>query len=330
MDPRLVLLYYSEPQGDRVLPGDRYLRRLLRPAVKLLTGTQKVSGFRMAYLLLVKALRQAGYRVEEGNRALALARPDQPVGLAGYPLVLDEWRLPNPALLGPGLYDHPKLRPDLFDDPRYRGFLTISPWMQTLFDRYYTGRCRLWYNGIDTREWPDVSGRPKDLDFLVYDKIRWNRDTLVPALLEPILDDLRRRGLSWELLRYGEYQHRHFRRLLSRTRGMLFLCEHETQGLAYQEAMASNVPVLAWDNGYWLDPHCKEWEADPVPTSSVPYFSEECGERFRGIEEYPAAVERFLERLGSFAPRRYVDRELSLAGSAELYMRHYVWAAGAG
>ena len=35
-----------------------------------------------------------------------------------------------------------------------------------------------------------------------------------------------------------------YRALLRRSKSMLFLCESETQGMAYQEALASNVPVL--------------------------------------------------------------------------------------
>jgi hypothetical protein len=46
---------------------------------------------------------------------------------------------------------------------------------------------------------------------------------------------------------------------------MLFLCEHETRGLAYQEALASNVPILAWDTGFWLDPRRPLYDPNPVP-----------------------------------------------------------------
>jgi len=34
---------------------------------------------------------------------------------------------------------------------------------------------------------------------------------------------------------------------LSRGRSMLFLCEHETQGLAYQQAIAAGLTILDWD-----------------------------------------------------------------------------------
>jgi len=46
------------------------------------------------------------------------------------------------------------------------------------------------------RRMDDMSWHPKDIDFLVYDKIRWDREKLVPELLKPILDVLTHRGFG--------------------------------------------------------------------------------------------------------------------------------------
>src|SRR4029077_1716509 len=113
------------------------------------------------------------------------------------------------------------------------------------------------------------------------------------------------------------------RRLLQRSRALVFLCEHETQGIAYQEALASNVPVLAWDNGYWLDPLLCRGSDKMIPASSVPFFSAECGERFTELMGFEAALSRFLERLPSMQPRRYVIENLSMERSAEIYAKVY-------
>ena len=58
---------------------------------------------------------------------------------------------------------------------------------------------------------------------------------------------------------------------------------------AYQEALASNLPVLAWDQGEWLDPARPRYSDAPVAATSVPYFSEACGLRFKGGHE-PSVV----------------------------------------
>ena len=104
---------------------------------------------------------------------------------------------------------------------------------------------------------------------------------------------------------------------------MIFVCEHETQGLAYQEALASNVPVLAWDNGYWLDPLWKQVSNAMIPASSVPFFSAECGDRFADLTQLDEALDRFRNRMSSYQPRKYVLGNLSLQQSGSIYSRAY-------
>ena len=320
---RTVLLFFRDFESDRFVPGDRYLKRLVRPLYNRFNRKQKVTGFQMAFQLLAEALRRSGHIVRINDYAAARRNPQHPVGLFGYPHLLEGWDLPNPAVLGPGLYDHPSLAPGLMEDERNRFYLVCSEWMRCMFARRYGDSCVIWFNGIDAASWPDTRGHAKDVDVLVYDKIRWNREHYEPALLDPVMASLARRGLRVETLRYKLYDHATYRDLLARSRSMLFLCEHETQGLAYQEALASGVPVLAWDNGYWLDPHRADFEPDPVPASSVPYFSPECGDRFRDFGDFDAAFDRFWPRLHDYDPRAYVERELTLERSAELYMRYY-------
>jgi hypothetical protein len=323
-----VLLFYAGPsETDRWVKGDRYLKPLVRPVYRAVTGRQKVSGFQVAFEGVVRALRRRGLDVRVNDRALARRHPEHPVGVAGYPQILDGWRLPNPAVLGPGLLDHPSLAPRLMDDPRFRSYIVPCGWMDEMFRPYYGGKVVLWFSGLDTSEWRDTREQEKTTDVLVYDKIRWDRDRLVPELLDPALAAMERRGLKVEVLRYRFHDHAAYHAALGRSRGMLFLCEHETQGLAYQEAMASNVPILAWDNGFWLDPNRPRWEEHPVPASSVPYFAPECGEKFRDMGDFEPALDRFVAGLDRYTPRDYVTRELSLERSADLYMRHYRAAA---
>jgi glycosyltransferase involved in cell wall biosynthesis len=186
----------------------------------------------------------------------------------------------------------------------------------------------MWFGGIDLADWPDTSGSPKDLDVLVYDKIRWKRENYEPNLLRPVLDELSRRNLRYEVLRYGRYTHEAYRKLLARSRSMIFLCENETQGMAYQEALASAVPVLAWDQGFWLDPNRERWDDCPVPATSVPYFSELCGDRFKGAADFAEALDRFWGNLNAYEPRNYVREHLSFGASAELFLDAYHAAGG--
>jgi len=100
---------------------------------------------------------------------------------------------------------------------------------------------------------------------------------------------------------------------------MVFLCEHETQGLAYQEALACDVPVLAWQgSGVWEDP---DYYPDRVrfgPVSSTPYWSPACGERFAGITDFSTQLQRLLDRT-----------HLDLETCAQAYLGHLQACRGA-
>jgi glycosyltransferase involved in cell wall biosynthesis len=91
-----------------------------------------------------------------------------------------------------------------------------------------------------------------------------------------------------------------YKNLLNKSKAMIFLCEHETQGMAYQEALASNVPIIAWDHGWWTDPVWQAYSEIPIPATSVPLFSRECGEKFKMIKDLPKTFEKFWSKLDSY------------------------------
>jgi glycosyltransferase involved in cell wall biosynthesis len=320
---KAVLLFYQEAEYDKFFKYDRYLKRVVRPLYNKLHHRRKTTGAKVWFELLGRALKQQGWLVRINDYATARKHPDYPVGLVGGPRLLEKWTLSNPAVLGPALYDHPLLAPQLMNDKRFQVYLLTSQWTYEMYNQTYTNKCGYWYAGIDIDQWPDTAGQPKDIDFLIYDKIRWDHDRFETALLEPIQKMLKRRGFRIETLRYLGHDHETYHRMLARSRAMVFLCEHETQGLAYQEALASNVPILAWDNGYWLDPLWKRFSKTMIPATSVPYFSPDCGERFADFGAFEPALNRFLERLPSLRPRKYIAENLTMKRSAEIYADYY-------
>ncbi len=320
---KAILLFYKEAERDKFFKYDRYLKRIVRPLYHKLHHRQKKTGYGVCFELLTRSLEQNGWLVRVNDFASARKYPDYPVGIVGSHALLERWKLPNPAIVGPALYDHPMLAPHLMEDQRFRFCVTCAPWVCEMYQPIYGDKSVLWYAGIDTARWYDTAGKAKDIDFLVYDKIRWDHDLLENTLLGPILQLLRNRSFRVEVIRYMRYDHATYQRLLERSRAMVFLCEHESQGLAYQEAMSSNVPLLAWDNGYWLDPLWKRFSKTMIPASSVPYFSSDCGERFADWSEFEPALDKFLERLPRYQPRKYICENVTMKQSAETYANYY-------
>ena len=233
--------------------------------------------------------------------------------------VLKGYDRPNPIVAGIGLMTHPAEWPDLFQQYPVKVYLQHSEWTAAIYRKYFGDHCDIWPVGIDTDKWRPVRpAHEKDIDVLVYDKIMFERDSMEKELLLPIIDCLDQERRSYRIIRYGTYQEEEFRDLLSQAKTMVFLCEHESQGIAYQEAMAMDVPLFAWDQGKWLDPNRFAWGETDVPATSVPYFDERCGMKFRNAIVFSETFKFFWDKAtnGSFSPRSYTLENLTLEKSA--------------
>jgi hypothetical protein len=325
-----VLLFYDgfELSLRPGLSGHAYsnLRRLARHLYRTVRRKQVWTGFYTAFQSLVVSLRRYGCDVRINDLGLAARHPSYPIGLAGYPSVLRAADLPNPRIFGPGDYGYPDEATMVARDPRNRILTQPSEWPVEFYRNACGDKLRAMFVGIDTDYWQDLSGCRKDLDFLVYDKIRWDhgvvRGSAAPEIVDRTMEALDSRGLSYVVLRYGAHHLRQFRDALGRAKGMIFLCEHETQGLAYQEALASNVPVMALDEGVLVDPQQRRFASPNLKVSSVPYFDASCGETFVP-ETLAETLNRFMCHRSSYAPREYVLRNLSMRKAAEKYLELY-------
>ncbi|MEJ7609344.1 MAG: hypothetical protein WKF37_24490 [Bryobacteraceae bacterium] len=147
----------------------------------------------------------------------------------------------EPIVFGAAVYSHPLERPELLEEfPNIRTILVPGEWMRQMCAPYWGDKVIAWPVGIDTDEWIP-SAKPKQIDFLIYDKVRWHYEESQRSLIAPICEQLTRRRLTFETIRYGAYQEQDFRQMLDRSRAMIFLCEHETQGIAYQQALSCGV-----------------------------------------------------------------------------------------
>lgn len=318
---RVCLYYRPLPDEDRWLPGDRYPRAVVR---RLVHGPPVPGGIDQVFLNLRAGLDRLAvpYAVNLPFRAL---RPEDRVGVLGRGRrSLAGYDRPNPLVLGVGVLSAPREWPTLCDELPVAFFLQHSTWALEQYRAEFGDRLALWPAGIDVDRWNAAPEHGKSVDVLVYDKIRWNRERRLPELLDLATAELRARGLRFEIIRYGRYTPRRLREAFDRCRTLLFLSEHESQGLACNQAMSANLPVLAWDQGWCLDPNRFAWGLPEIPASSVPYFDERCGERFRTADELPRVLDLFLERArsGAYRPREYVLENLTLELSARRFLKY--------
>ena len=312
----MIPVIYRE-ETDRWVRGDRHVRPFVRRMVR--KPADRRSGMQKVVDNFIKGLSALGvdYRLNPGRSVLR--RADKVISFGLGMRGLEDVR-PDTAVVAAIGFPHPAELPHLCEQYRIAKFLQHSPWVLDLArssDLYRGDIFALWSAGIDTDEWTPVDRAGKEPRLLVYEKIQFDRDLWSEALVRPIKTILADKGIAFRDIRYGGYTNGEFKEALAECTGMIFLSPHESQGLAYQEALACDVPVFAWDPGWWLDPARLKYGRDKVPATSVPFFDERCGARFADLSDFESGLDAFHAAAlsGGYAPRAYVLENLTIAKS---------------
>jgi hypothetical protein len=274
------------------------------------------------FLNLRAGLDRIGIPYRINDYSFAANNPSHLACVIGKPFLLDQMDWRNPILFGAAVHSHPSDDPQLMERLPVKKVLVPGPWMKDMCAPYWK-TVEHWPVGIDTERWCASPSSQKKFDVLLYDKVRWDHDDFEVSLLAPIRAFLRQSGRTFVEIRYGSYKEEEFFGHLSQCRAMIFLCEHETQGIAYQQALSCNVPILAWDRGgAWRDPAYFPNKVIFEPVTSVPYWDDRCGMKFKEEAEFGTQWNEFWNRFCTFdfRPRDYVLETLTL----EICARRYV------
>lgn len=323
MQAKPLNIFYQEPDPDRWVIYDHYPRKFIR---RIFRGKHKPGGVMMVALQLMKGLDKIGVPYRFNDFSYIKKHPEEIACIIGKPHVLEKFKWKNPIIFGAGIFSHPIDCPNLLKlYPSIKKIIVPGKWMKQAFDPFF-GKDKVvsWPVGIDTEHWnPTIKSSKLSTDFLIYDKVRWLHDEFEKSLIEPIKTKLSSKGLSFETIRYGHYDHGELKDKLSRCKAVIFLCEHETQGLAYQQILSTGTPVLAWDRGgFWQDPSYFPNKVKFGPVSAVPYWNDECGLKFESIEFFEVTLDAFIKKnkANYFAPRSFILHNLTLEICAKKYL----------
>lgn len=257
--------------------------------------------------------------------------------LIGYPYVVnrgldsverlwvhDDIRALGPAsrvsadtVIGPNLYVLPDEIPSAVD---LSTMLYVHPCSWSIDVWHFLGfdRCDLavWPVGIDVDEFRPHPRSARSQDVLVYHKDRPEEG------LQQVLRSLESSGLRYRLLRYGAYVEAEYKEALSYSGLVVWHGRHESQGIAYLEALASGVPILVCDVSRLSQSVSSAFaaELDAVPVTSTPYFDESCGIRTIELEGVGQLARDMLSARDRFSPRAFVETHLSLEGQARAFV----------
>ena len=191
----------------------------------------------------------------------------------------------------------------------------LSPWIRHLYLEFandFIIPMKELPFAVDTNHFKPNNDINKEYDCVVYIKRRSN------DLVNYTLNLLNQKGLKYRIFRYGSYNEEEYRDALHKSKFMLTLDAHESQGFALEEAMSSGVPLLVMDAKSMYDEMdngvtatYEHLRPKKLVATSVPYWSDECGIKIIEQSELSAAIDRMMEEYKSFTPRDYIVRTLS-------------------
>lgn len=210
-------------------------------------------------------------------------------------------------VVGPNLYIHAHEIPSSLDLSTTL-FVQPSSWVTSLWAQEgFSTPMTAWPVGIDTDAFTTSESSKEHV--LVYFKKR------APEELAYVEELLRERSIPYTVLKYGAYREEEYQALLAASRYVLWIGCSESQGIGLEEALASNIPVLAWDSP-------GTWAAD-VRATSVPYFDSRCGIIVDKRDQIANAITQMEGSLNTFSPREYILENLTLEKQARDFVNLY-------
>lgn len=220
---------------------------------------------------------------------------------------------------GPNLVVVPQEAKGVLTSKEIDKIIVPCEWVREVYEREshgLIGKINIWSVGVDTEFWspsdPIIKNKEKEnTNILVYNK---KHDEICDKII-PILNHYGK----VKTIKYGEYNVNEYKQALNDTTFMVWLSSSESQGLALLEALSMNVPVLAWDSGNWTY-YSMELKKEFVchTSSSSPYFSSQCGLKFKSVGEFESKLIEFIYKVNKleFKPRNYLfDNNLVIGGT---------------
>ncbi len=219
-------------------------------------------------------------------------------------------------------------------------FIYIQPskWAADLWTDFGFNRCPMdfWPTGIDTEEFQERTN-PGDGIVLIYFKQRYDEE------LNYVKNKLESDKIRYETITYGSYSQDNYIKKLKNTKYIIWIGRQESQGIALEEALSMNIPILVWDVknlGHWSSSKksmavFNDNENAYEKATAAPYFDDRCGIITKNKIEVSDLIEKMEVGWNiNFKPREYILENLNLEKQAramiELFNTHFNMSYEAG
>jgi hypothetical protein len=208
-------------------------------------------------------------------------------------------------LAGPNIMVFPSEHPGLLADPEVDLCITPADWVCEMYERdcpALKGRCAAWPAGVDTAYWCPGPLVRQPGEVLVFDKQALG----LQDSLSDYIAVLKRRNYRVSVISYGSYTPDEYLSRLRRASLMVGFSTSESQGIAWAEAWATNVPTLVWCRAQ------HSWSAGhTVMASTAPYLCDRTGLFFASVADFGDALTRWASSRELFDPRQWVLEHMS-------------------
>lgn len=233
------------------------------------------------------------------------------------------------VIVGPNLFILPRNIPTKIDLTKVV-YIQPSPWACDFWKDLGFNKCQLdfWPAGIETEVFFERK-KPESGQVLIYFKQRYQEE------LKFVKNLLEQKNIPYDLIVYGAYQQDEYLNKLKNTKYIIWVGRQETQGIALEEALSMNIPILVWDVktlGHWST-SSKEMsifnqvENDSRRATSAAYFDDCCGIKIKDKLELAGSIDLIEKNWKEFTPRQYILENLSLKKQAQdfinLYKTHF-------
>lgn len=158
---------------------------------------------------------------------------------------------------------------------------------------------------IEIQKFKPLELKNIQIDCIVYFK---HRD---PKLLNIIISFLLLKKYTFKIFEYGKYNEEDYLNFLQKTKIMIVLDAHESQGFALQEAMSCNVPLFVFDSSVMSDEYLSKYPK--YLCTSVPYFDNSCGIINKSFDTdiFGQKIDYMIKNYNLYSPRMYILNTLS-------------------
>jgi len=158
--------------------------------------------------------------------------------------------------------------------------------------------------GVDTEKFINTKQINERDSVFIYFKRR------IPDELEFLENFFKKNNIKYCIFSYtNKYDENDYLNYLQKSKYGIWLDAHESQGFALEEALSCNVPLLVWNIKSMNQEYNSTYE--DIPATTIPYWSEICGEYFYEKTEFENIFYKFLSKIDQYKPREYILNTLS-------------------